>query len=169
MDWTIHRGWYYNLLSGGERVNVNPQQAKSTLLVVANKPDTNPCSSGGSSRLFGLDPITGGSPAYGVFDANGSGTINTSDKGFNVKSISFAVLSLPALQTKKSVADIIRLEKIGTRGQTGERLGGVENKTTTPSDCAQWLLAGGSDTSIAGFDIALCSAGKPRISWRQLK
>ena len=169
MDWTIHRGWYYNLLSGGERVNVNPQQAKSTLLVVANKPDTNPCSSGGSSRLFGLDPISGGSPAYGVFDANGSGTINTSDKGFNVKSISFAVLSLPALQTKKNVADIIRIEKIGTRGQTGERLGGVENKTTTPSDCAQWLLAGGSDTSIAGFDIALCSAGKPRISWRQLK
>jgi type IV pilus assembly protein PilY1 len=169
MDWTIHRGWYLNLLTGGERVNVNPQQSRSTLLVVANTPDTDPCSSGGRSRLFGLDPINGGSPAFGVFDANGSGTINSADRGYNVKSISFAVLSLPALQTKRPVADQIRTEKIGSRGQTGERLGGVENKPASATDCAAWLLAGGSDTSIAGFDIALCAGGKPRVSWRQLK
>lgn len=169
MDWATHRGWYLNLGAGGERVNVNPQQAKATLLVVANKPDTDPCSSGGSSRLFGLDPITGGAPTFGVFDANGSGTINTADKGYNVKSISFAVLSLPTLQTKKPVTDQIRIEKIGTRGQTGERLGGVENKVSGSADCAAWLLAGGSDTSIAGFDVSLCAGGTPRVSWRQLK
>ena len=170
-DWTIHRGWYMDLTPGpsGERVNVNPQQAKSTLLMVANRPDSDPCKSGGSSRLFALDPITGSAPGFGVFNANGDTKIDSADKGYNVKSFSSAVLSLPTLQTKKSVSDQVVTERVGTRGQTGERLGGVENKPPSSTDCAQWLLAGGSDTSIAGFDISLCAAGKPRISWRQLK
>ncbi len=171
VDWTTHRGWYLNLLAGpsGERVNVNPQQAKSTLLVVANKAEIDPCKSAGSARLFALDPITGSAPGFGVFDATGDTKINSADKGYNVKSFSSAVLSLPALQSKKAFTDQVVTERAGTRGQTGERLGGVENKPLSPTDCAQWLLAGGSDTTIAGFDISLCSAGKPRISWRQLK
>jgi len=169
VDWATRRGWYINLGSGGERVNVNPQQAKSTLLVVANKPDSDPCKTGGSSRLFALDPITGGAPNFGVFDSNGVGGINNADRGYNVKNIAFAVLSLPVLQSKRPMTDAITTEKNGTRGQTGERLGGVENKPASPTDCAQWLLAGGSDTSIAGFDVSLCASGKPRISWRQLK
>ncbi|MDH5540400.1 MAG: PilC/PilY family type IV pilus protein, partial [Rhizobacter sp.] len=169
VDWSTKRGWYLNLASGGERVNVNPQQAKSTLLVVSNTPDIDPCKSGGASRIFALDPITGGAPNFGVLDANGSGTITAADKGYNVKSITFAVLSLPALQTRKTVTDQIVTERVGTRGQTGERLGGVENRPASATDCAQWLLAGGSDASIAGFDIALCATGKPRISWRQLQ
>jgi type IV pilus assembly protein PilY1 len=169
VDWSTKRGWYLNLASGGERVNVNPQQAKSTLLVVANRPDTDPCNSGGTARIFALDPITGGAPGFGVLDANGSGTISAADKGYNVKSFSFAVLSLPALQTRKTFTDQIVTERVGTRGQTGERLGGVENRPITPTDCAQWLLAGGSNTSISGFDISLCAAGKPRVSWRQLQ
>jgi len=170
VDWATKRGWYLNLAGGGERVNVNPQQAKSALLVVANTPITSdPCVNGGTSRLFSLDPLTGGAPNFGVFDANGSGTITTADKGYNVKAISVTVLSLPTLQSKKTFTDQIVTERVGTRGQTGERLGGVENKPAgTPTDCAQWLLAGGL-TGVEGFDIALCSAGKPRISWRQLK
>jgi type IV pilus assembly protein PilY1 len=169
VDWTTHRGWYLNLGPGGERVNVNPFQAKSTLLVVANKADSDPCKSAGSSRLFALDPITGSAPGFGVFNANGDTKIDSADKGYNVKSFSSAVMSLPTLQTKKPVSDQVVTERVGTRGQTGERLGGVENKPPSSTDCAQWLLAGGSDTSIAGFDISLCAAGKPRISWRQLK
>ena len=169
VDWSTKRGWYLNLNSGGERVTVNPQQAKSTLLVVANKPDSDPCNSGGTSRIFGLDPITGAAPAFAVFDANADGNINTADKGYNVKSISYAVLSLPALQTKKPFTDKVVTERVGTRGQTGERLGGVENKPPSAADCKQWLLAGGSNTAIAGFDISLCAANNPRISWRQLK
>ena len=169
VDWATKRGWYINLGTGGERVNVNPQQAKLTLLVVANKPDSDPCKTGGSSRLFALDPITGNAPTFGVFDSDANATINLSDKGYNVKAISFAVLSLPTLQTKRTVSDDVVKERPGTRGQTGERLGGVEKRPFSASDCAQWLLAGGSDTSIAGFDIALCSANKPRVSWRQLK
>ena len=170
IDWSTRRGWFMNLSSGGERINVSPQQAKSTLLLVANTPDTNPCRSGGSSRLFALDPITGGAPNFAVFDTNAVGGITAADaKGYNVKSIAFAVLSLPTLQRKTGGTDVVTPEAAGSRGQTGARLGGVENRPASPSDCAQWLLAGGSDTSIAGFDISLCSPNKPRISWRQLK
>ena len=89
------------------------------------------------------------------------------DKGYNIKSIS-SLLSLPTLQTKKSVTDAVATERFGNRGQTGERLGGVENIAIRPTDCKQWLLAGKSDTSIAAFDINLCAL-TPRISWRQLK
>jgi type IV pilus assembly protein PilY1 len=171
INWGTRRGWYMNLATGGERVNVSPQQAKSTLLLVANTPDTNPCRSGGSSRLFALDPITGGAPNFAVFDTNAVGGVTSADaKGYNVKSIAFAVLSLPTLQRKTGGSDAVTTEAAGSRGQTGARLGGVEkNKPTSATDCAQWLLAGGSDTSIAGFDISLCSPNKPRISWRQLK
>jgi type IV pilus assembly protein PilY1 len=169
VDWGSKRGWYFNLGTGGERVNVSPQQAESTLLVVANKPDSDPCKTGGSSRLFAFDPITGGAPIYGVFDADNSGKINNIDRGYNVRAISFAVLSLPTLQTKKPVGDPVVPEAVGSRGQTGVRLGGVEDKVRSAQDCAKWLLAGGSDTSIAGFDISLCNNNKPRISWRQLQ
>jgi type IV pilus assembly protein PilY1 len=171
IDWSSRRGWYMNLATGGERINVSPQQAKSTLLVVANTPDSNPCRSGGSSRLFALDPTTGGAPNFAVFDTNAVGGVTSADaRGYNVKSIAFAVLSLPTLQRKTGGSDTVTPEAAGSRGQTGARLGGVEkNKPSSATDCAQWLLAGGSDTSIAGFDISLCSPNKPRISWRQLK
>jgi type IV pilus assembly protein PilY1 len=170
VDWTTKRGWYLNLgVTNGERVNVNPQQVNSVLLVVSNKPEIDPCSSGGTSRLFTLDPITGGAPNFAVFDSNGVGGITSADKGFNVKFFSVGVLSLPTLQSKKTGSDVVTTESTRSRGQTGARLGGVEDKPGSPTDCAQWLLAGGSDTSIAGLDIATCASGNPRISWRQLK
>jgi type IV pilus assembly protein PilY1 len=170
IDWTTKQGWYMNLGSGGERVNVNPQQINSVLLIVTNKPDADPCKSGGTSRLFALDPITGAAPSFAVFDSNGVGGITTADKGYNVKSFTFGVLSLPTLQSKKPANDVMVTERAGTRGQTGARLGGVEPpKGGSPTDCAQWLLAGGSNASIAGVDIATCKSGNPRVSWRQLK
>jgi|EndMetStandDraft_4_1072995.scaffolds.fasta_scaffold03008_7 type IV pilus assembly protein PilY1 len=170
IDWTTKRGWYMNLNPGGERVNVNPEQINSVLLVVTNKPDvSNPCSAGGTSRLFALDPITGSAPSFAVFDANKVGGITSGDAGYNVRSFTFGVLSLPTLQSKTASTDTVTSEAAGSRGQTGARLGGVEDKPTTPTDCLKYLLAGASNTSVAGFDIATCKKGNPRISWRQLK
>ena len=172
IDWTTKRGWYMDLGSGGERVNVNPQQVKNVLLIVANKPDSDPCKTGGSSRLFALNPITGGAPDFAVFDANAAGGITAADKGYNVKAITYAVLSLPTLLRKSTAAPSVglKLEAIDSRGKTGERLGGVEDKAPPGgNDCDRWLLAGGSDTSISGFDISVCSKNKPRVSWRQIR
>ncbi len=170
IDWGTKRGWTLNLGSGdGVRVNVNPRQINTVLLVISNKPNVDPCKSGGTSRLFVLDPISGGAPGFAVLDSNGVGGVTSADKGYNVKSFAFGVMSLPTLQSKKSVSDVVTTEKSGTRGQTAARDGGVEGRTPTPTDCSQWLLAGGSNTSIAGLDIATCNAGNPRISWRQIK
>lgn len=170
VDWGTKMGWYMNLTAtSGERVNVNPQQINSVLLVVSNKPDADPCKSGGTSRLFVLDPITGGAPGFAVLDSNGVGGVTSADKGYNVKSFAFGVMSLPTLQSKVPTTDTIITEKVNSRGQTGARAGGVEARATMPTDCAQWLLAGGSNTSIAGLDISTCNTGTPRISWRQIK
>ena len=168
VDWSTKRGWYLTLATGGERVNVNPQQIKSTLLVVANKPNPDPCGTGGTARLFGLDPITGGAPSFGVFDANGLDNITSADKGYNVKSFD-TVLSLPTPQSKKAGSDGVTSENADSRGQTGVNLGGVDTNVKPPADCLQWMLAGGLDTSIPGFNYGACSTDKPRISWRQLK
>lgn len=172
VDWQTKRGWHIRLQSGGERVTVYPQQAKSVLLVATNRPDlSDPCGSSGSSRTFILDPISGGAPKFAVLDANSDGNIDSLDTGYNVKSFPFAIVTLPMIQSKKPGASAVSVESENSRGQTGVRLGGVEEGKLVPppSDCKQWLLAGKSDATIAGFDIALCAGGKPRISWRQLK
>ena len=167
VDWTTKRGWYLTLATGGERVNVNPQQIKSTLLVVANTPSPDPCATGGTARIFSLDPITGGAPNFGVFDSNGIGGITKADKGYNVKSFD-TMLSLPKSLSKTGAAEGVTTENADSRGQTGVNLGGVDHNVK-PADCLQWMLAGGLNTSIPGFNYGACSKDIPRISWRQLK
>lgn len=172
VDWQTKRGWYIRLQSGGERVTVYPQQAKSVLLVATNRPDLgDPCGSTGSSRTFVLDPLSGRAPKFAVLDSNDDGRIDDADRGYNVKAFPFAIVTLPMLQSKRPGANTVTTESENSRGQTGVRLGGVEEgkPTPPPSDCKQWVLAGKSDATIAGFDIALCAGGKPRIAWRQLK
>ncbi|MEO8151694.1 MAG: PilC/PilY family type IV pilus protein [Rhizobacter sp.] len=171
IDWATKRGWYLNLQTGGERVNVNPLQVKSVLLVVANTPAPDPCGAGGTSRLFALDPLTGGAPTFAVFNANLDSTIGSADIGYNVRVLNYAVLSLPTLQTKGTLLSGPSVDPVyNNRGQTGALGGGVEVKAPgTQSDCSAKLLAGASDTSVLSSDISLCSNGKGRISWRQIK
>ncbi len=171
VDWATKRGWFMNLSSGGERINVNPKQVVSVLLVVANTPSSDPCKGGGSSRLFGLDPITGRAPNFAVLDTNGAGGVTSADiKGYNVKSIPYAVMSMPNLQIKGPSSDDPTPEAQGSNGKTGALDGGREPTTGVGRvTCEQWLNAGGSDTSIVGFDFRVCLPGKPRVSWRQLK
>ena len=45
----------------------------------------------------------------------------------------------------------------------------VVDHNVKPADCLQWMLAGGLNTSIPGFNYGACSKDIPRISWRQLK
>jgi prepilin-type N-terminal cleavage/methylation domain-containing protein len=158
------RGWFINLLGSGERVTVNPQQGGNVLFVVANTPKVDPCSGGGTSRIFALDPVTGNAPKFGVFDADNSGTITESDKGYNVWTISGGVLSLPLLQRKTGTGGVVTESKY-SRGQTGARLGGVEPRASNMTDCDANLLVGVSDTSGKNRDVSLCKKGNDRVSW----
>ena len=174
VDWASKRGWYFNLRSGGERVNVNPLQINKVLLIVANRPDADPCKSGGAARLFALDPITGGVPSFEVFDANGRDGINSEDRGYNVKSYAFGVMSLPVLQSKIKDQDVLRPESAHSRGQTSARAGGVfissQSSSNLPceGDGSGTVLVGSSDTTIGNVQVQTCKK-KARISWRQLK
>lgn len=182
VDWATKRGWYMLLAAGnGERVNVNPTQINRVLLAVSNKPNADPCKNGGESRLFVLDAITGSAPTFAVLDSNGVNGVTDTDKGYNVKAFSFGVMSLPTVQTKgAAVADVVTLDRAGTRGQSGARAGGVvgdrggvgdpgSGQTLTKEDCDNYAYAGGSNTSIAGFDVTSCPTSNARISWRQIK
>jgi type IV pilus assembly protein PilY1 len=58
-------GWYFDLNPGGdspgERVNIDPQLALGTLLVIGNVPGSSACSVGGDAWLYQVDFKTGGS------------------------------------------------------------------------------------------------------------
>jgi type IV pilus assembly protein PilY1 len=59
VDWGTQGGWYVDLNPGnkspGERINVDPQLALGTLLVVTNVPGATACAIGGDSWLYQFD------------------------------------------------------------------------------------------------------------------
>jgi type IV pilus assembly protein PilY1 len=71
VTWSTKNGWYVDLPSAGERVNVDPQLLFNTLTVAANIPSNDACTIGGESFLYRFDIGTGGS-AF-----NGSDTVGT--------------------------------------------------------------------------------------------
>lgn len=177
IDWASRRGWYLPLeANSGERVHVNPlipvDGPATPVFFVANTPSNVPCSSGGTSRVFALDPITGQTPRFSVFDSDRSGGINSSDNRYNVMSVSVGILSLPSFLVGRTPPGVLP-EKFASRGQTSAREGGVEfrdsNGTTSCSGASNGrMIAGVSDTSAVNESVKLNEC-KGRISWRQIK
>ncbi len=60
VDWSLKNGWYVDLPTTGERVNVDPQLVLGTLVFSSNIPSTDACTAGGSSWLYQMDFRTGG-------------------------------------------------------------------------------------------------------------
>ena len=139
------------------------------LFVVANTPSTQPCSAGGTARIFTLDPITGQAPTFSVFDANRDSSINSSDAGANVRQVAGGILSLPKILGKQGSTGVT-LEAATSRGQTGANLGGVEANKTVPctGGGTGTLVAGVSDTSTTSESVKTCD-GKARVTWRQIR
>ena len=152
VDWLTKRGWYIDLASG-ERSNIIPQQVNAVLVMVANKPVVDPCGSGGTSKVFVLDPLSGGLPKFAVFDKPG-----------NVYSEVGGLLSFPIFQAADSTA------AQPDRGKTGTRVGGVEpgRNVSPPKSCKQLFLDSRSDPLVLALFLKTCVPGTPRISWRQL-
>lgn len=59
VDWSTKKGWYIDLPVSAERVNVDPQLQKGTLIVASNVPNTEVCSAGGFGLLNFLDYKSG--------------------------------------------------------------------------------------------------------------
>lgn len=186
-DWTSKRGWYMDLASGGERVNLPARQIQSVLMVIANTPINSPCSNGGQSRMFALNPVTGGNLDFAVFDVNGNHLFDDTEVGLNVKLNQQGVLTDPTYQltTQSSGQGRSQLDSspwdVYNRGQVNIKGGGVELTRSTPiitdyNDCKQVMTGSLSDTVLVQQDLQLCrqpppstSTALPRTSWRQIK
>ncbi len=79
IDWASHDGWMLNLPDAGERVAVDPILRDGRFIAVSLRPNTNPCSAGGSSWITELDYRSGGQLTEAPFDTNGDGSVNSAD------------------------------------------------------------------------------------------
>lgn len=175
------RGWYYNLNTGGERVTIAPQQVRETLFMVANTPATDPCASGGTARIFALNPVTGEPPPHAVFDTNGNKMFDAFEVGLNVKLNSTGVLTQPVFQlaigalsgSATTTGIAVSMYAALDRGQvSAARSGGVElarSSSASSKDCTWLLTVAQSDTGLMSQYLQTCTPGKARISWRQLQ
>lgn len=183
VDYGTRRGWYIRLNEStatparpGERVNVNPiipvKGRNVPVFVIANTPSLTPCEGSGSARIFALDPITGQTPRFSVFDADRLNGINSADGRSNVMVVAAGLLSSPRFLSPVYSGGVVE-EKPGTRGQTGGLEGGVEfNSNSGNAGCSSAsngrLIAGVSDTTTVNERVKLGEC-TPRISWRQVK
>ena len=124
------------------------------------------------TTVFALDPITGQTPRFSVFDTNRQDGINAADGRNNVMSVSVGILSLPSFLVGRTSGGVVS-EKPGSRGQTGAREGGVEFRDGSGSmACSSAsngrMIAGVSDTSAVNETVKL-SECKGRVSWRQIQ
>ncbi len=59
VNWATKNGWYLDLNTPGERVNIAPLLLFNTLVVAANIPIDDACTVGGESYVFQIDMYTG--------------------------------------------------------------------------------------------------------------
>jgi type IV pilus assembly protein PilY1 len=60
VDWSSKIGWRVDLVTTGERVNIDMRLALTTLVVGSNAPSNNACVAGGTSYLYQLNIASGG-------------------------------------------------------------------------------------------------------------
>ncbi|MFC1748857.1 pilus assembly protein [Pseudomonadota bacterium] len=90
-------GWYIDLPESGERVASNAFVRGDIVFFNTMTPSSDPCTYGGSSWAMSVKALNGGRPGSSVFDYNGDGYVNTSDK------VSDGSISLVAAGKKISV------------------------------------------------------------------
>jgi type IV pilus assembly protein PilY1 len=71
VDWSAKDGWYVDLPSAGERVNVNMVLAYNVLSVASTVPSVTACESGGTSWLYKLDIANGAAVSNATDNAAG--------------------------------------------------------------------------------------------------
>jgi type IV pilus assembly protein PilY1 len=82
-DPVIHAGWFFDFPNTGdyegERVIKDVTIRGGMVFVLSFIPNSSPCSGGGNSFFYILDPATGGRIETAVMDVNGDGKIDSND------------------------------------------------------------------------------------------
>jgi type IV pilus assembly protein PilY1 len=79
VDYGTKYGWYLDLPVTGERVVVDPKVRGLYVFFNTLIPDTDSCSSAGSSFMMSLKYANGGNPNKPVFDVNNDGVVDEGD------------------------------------------------------------------------------------------
>ena len=80
IDYSVDRGWYFNLEDSGERAVTSPIARDDTVFFNSFVPVEDPCSVGGYGYKYAVDMVTGGSPQEPSFDVNDDGKVDSNDK-----------------------------------------------------------------------------------------
>ena len=82
IDWSTHKGWYMNLVSGsGERVAGQPQLIGPAIVFLSIVPKLDACDDGGYNNLYVLNRGNGGTTLKQLIDTDKDGTVDEDDKG----------------------------------------------------------------------------------------
>ncbi len=121
VDWSIHNGWYIDLPSVGERVNIDPQLTLGTLLVTGNVPNNNACTAGGDSWLYqfnyrnGLAVSTASGGEVGLFRP---GTLTVGNAVIRLQGTTLKVITTGASGVKET-----RGLNVGSGATNARRIG----------------------------------------------
>jgi type IV pilus assembly protein PilY1 len=141
VDWKTKRGWYINLTLGtGERGVGEPFITDDTTLWISTlDPVSDPCSSGGVSRLMGFDYVSGGNGDSPLFDVNNDGVIDSKDKKIAVIKTGGTVASTSTFKVPPPGQDPNSAEPVGCLGGKRKvvtnRLDGTTQETSISNKC----------------------------------
>ena len=97
VDWSVKNGWFFDFNPGntspGERVNLDPQLVRGTIVIVTNVPNDEACTDGGFSWKYEVDYKTGG---YVLNATNGVAGVKLG----NALTAGFTIYRLPSGQLK---------------------------------------------------------------------
>ncbi len=156
IDWSQKYGWYIDLdpqdtgnFDAEERVVVKPFIRFKTLFFNTLIPNAQTCGYGGTGWLMSVDFNTGGAPKNSIFDVNGDGIVDNSDRVNGNIAVGRQVDGIPASSSfisDKQYTQTSRTPNIGT-GCTGP-------------DCS----------NVDVEDVEIGSGLKEgRLSWRELR
>jgi len=148
INWSSYKGWYVNLPTSGERVQVDPFLRNGRVIVTTTIPSNQACTYGGSSWLMELNYLSGGAPTTPVFDVNGDAVVSKADT-----------------VTSSGVAVYPGGMKINAIGSTPSVEAGL-GTSTQPSEMKYINQSSGVVTNVMESGSA---TGSHRTSWRQVK
>ncbi len=121
VDWSVHNGWFMDLPSVGERINIDPQLALGTLVVTGNIPNDNACTAGGDSWIYqfnyrnGLAVSTATGNEVGLFR---SGTLTVGNAIIRLQGTTLKVITTGASGVKET-----RGLNVGSGATNARRIG----------------------------------------------
>ena len=156
VNYATNAGWYMDLTDSpsaaltGERVVYAPQLGGGHVDFSTAEANANMCSGGGTGWVMALDPFTGSTLSYPVFDVNRNGIFNATDR----VTLGSVTVSAAGMQSTVGVGPpgVRLLASAGSCGGT---------------DCSEHVVAGSNGASTTTL-LENDGPSFQRLSWREI-